>query len=83
MVKIKIGSINCRGLASDKIKQQDTFLKCRQNYDITLLVDTHCKKELEVYWRSEWGYKARFFARMPRTVEELLFYLKILSSLIF
>jgi hypothetical protein len=60
MVNIKIGSINCRGLASDKIKRQDIFLKCRQNYDITLLVDTYCKKELEVYWRSELGYKTRF-----------------------
>jgi hypothetical protein len=60
MVIIKIGSINCLGLASDKIKRQDIFLKCRQNYDITLLVDTHCKKELEIYWRSELGYKARF-----------------------
>ena len=57
---VKIGSINCWGLASDKIKRQDIFLKCRQKFDITLLVDTHCKKELEVYWRSEWGYKARF-----------------------
>jgi len=60
MVKIKIGSINCRDLVSDKIKRQDIFLKCRQNYDITLLVNTHCKKELEVYWRLEWGYKERF-----------------------
>ena len=60
MVKLKIGSINCQGLASDKIKRHDIFMKCRQNYDITLLVDTHCKKQLEVYWRAEWGYEAKF-----------------------
>lgn len=60
MVKITIGSLNCRGLSSDKVKRQDIFQKCRQKYDIALLVDTHCKKELETYWRSEWGYDAKF-----------------------
>ncbi len=60
MVKVTIGSLNCRGLSSDKIKRQDIFQKCRQNYDIALLVDTHCKKDLETYWRSEWGYEAKF-----------------------
>ena len=29
MALLKIGSINCRGLSSDKIKRRDIFLKCR------------------------------------------------------
>ena len=37
MALLKIGSINCRGLSSDKIKRRDIFLKCRQNYDISFL----------------------------------------------
>ena len=55
MALLKIGSINCRGLSSDKIKRRDIFLKCRQNYDISFLIDTHSKNETEPYWRSEWG----------------------------
>jgi hypothetical protein len=35
MALLKIGSINCRGLSSDKRKRRDIFLKCRQNYDIS------------------------------------------------
>jgi hypothetical protein len=31
MALLKTGSINCRGLSSDKIKRRDIFLKCRQN----------------------------------------------------
>ena len=60
MVKVNIGCLNCRGLSSDNIKRRDIFMKCRENYDITFLVDTHCKKELEPYWHSEWGYKMFF-----------------------
>ena len=55
MGNLKIGCMNCRGLSSDKIKRRDIFLKCRENYDISLLIDTHCKKELETYWTTEWG----------------------------
>ena len=55
MALLKIGSINCRGLSSDKIKRWDIFLKCRQNYDVSFLFDTHSKNETEPYWRSEWG----------------------------
>jgi hypothetical protein len=55
MALLKIGSINCRGLSSDKIKRWDIFLKCRQNYDVSFLFDSHSKNETEPYWRSEWG----------------------------
>ena len=57
MGSLKIGCINCRGLSSDKIKRRDIFSKCRENYDMVFLVDTHCKKELEKYWQAEWGIK--------------------------
>ena len=60
MGSLKIGCINCRGLSSDKIKRRDIFSKCRENYDMVFLVDTHCKKELEKYWQAEWGYKIIF-----------------------
>jgi exonuclease III len=60
MALLKIGSINCRGLSSDKIKRRDIFLKCRQNYDISFLIDTHSKNETEPYWRSEWGNDIKF-----------------------
>ena len=57
---IKIGCMNCRGLSSNIVKRRDIFNKCRDSYDISFLVDTHCKKELETYWQAEWGYKAIF-----------------------
>ena len=60
MALLKIGSINCRGLSSDNIKRRDIFLKCRQNYDISFLIDTHSKNETESYWRSEWGNDIKF-----------------------
>jgi hypothetical protein len=60
---LKIGSINCRELSSDKIKRRDIFLKCRQNYDISFLIDTHSKNETEPYWRSEWGNDITFSYR--------------------
>ena len=59
MASIKIGSLNCRGLAED-VKRKDLFLRCKEKYDITILVDTHCKKENENKWRQEWGYKGFF-----------------------
>ena len=49
MALLKIGSINCRGLSSDKIKRRDIFLKCRQNYDVSFLFDSHSKNETEPY----------------------------------
>jgi hypothetical protein len=60
MALLKIGSINCRGLSSDKIKRRDIFLKCRKNYDVSFLFDTHSKNETEPYWRSEWGNDIKF-----------------------
>ena len=60
MALLKIGSINCRGLSSDKIKRRDIFLKCRQKYDISFLIDTDSKNETEPYWRSEWGNDIKF-----------------------
>ena len=60
MSDLKIGSLNCRGLASDRIKRRDIFLYCRQNFDITFLVDTHCTEKVEKLWAAEWGYKIKF-----------------------
>ena len=60
MALLKIGSINCRGFSSDKIKRRDIFLKCRQNYDVSFLFDTHSKNETESYWRSEWVNDIKF-----------------------
>ena len=45
MNSIKIGSINCRGLASDSVTRRDVFLRCRTKYDISLLIDTHSDKQ--------------------------------------
>ena len=45
MANLTIGSVNCRGLASDEIKRRDIFHKYKQLYDITFLIDTHCSKE--------------------------------------
>lgn len=59
MGSIIIGSLNCRGL-SDRLKRKDFFLKCQEKYDISILVDTHCKKENENQWKQEWGYKGYF-----------------------
>jgi len=66
MANLTIGSVNCRGLASDKIKRRDNFHKCRQLYDITFLIDTHCSNEREKQWKTEWGYSA-FFASLNST----------------
>jgi hypothetical protein len=32
---------------TDEIKRRDMFHKCKQLYDITFLIDTHCSKEKE------------------------------------
>ena len=60
MAELKIGSLNCRGLFSDQIKRRDIFLRCREMYDISILVDTHSTKEVEHIWQAEWGFKAIF-----------------------
>ena len=55
--EIKIGSLNCRGLSSDKIKRRDFFHYCRQNYDLIFLIDTDQGTEkVEKSWAAEWGY---------------------------
>ena len=59
MCSLTLGSVNCRGLSSDQVRRRDIFSKCRDNYDITFLIDTHSSPELEKYWRNEWGYEAR------------------------
>ena len=60
MNSIKIGSMNCRGLSSDQVKRRDIFLKCRTQYDITFLIDTHTDKNKEHLWKTEWGGEAKF-----------------------
>jgi hypothetical protein len=52
---------------SDKIKRRDIFLKCRQNYYISFLIDTHSKNETELYWRSEWGNDIKFSSQSSNT----------------
>ena len=60
MGDLKIGGLNCRGLFSDPVKRRDIFLRCRDMYDISILVDTHSTTEVEHIWQSEWGFKAMF-----------------------
>ena len=63
MANLTIGPVNCRGLVSDKINRRDIFHKCKQHYDITFLIDTHCSKEKGKQWKTEWEYSA-FFASL-------------------
>ena len=60
MSSLTFDSVNFRGLFSDKVKRTDIFNKCRNLYDISILVDTHCTKEVEQKWLTEWGYKGFF-----------------------
>lgn len=60
MANFSIGSLNCRGLSSDNLKRKDIFDRCRSRYDVTFIIDSHCKQNLEPYWKSEWGYNAYF-----------------------
>jgi exonuclease III len=58
---IKIGSLNCRGLSTDKIKRRTIFERFKKKrYDICVLLETHSTKEIEPYWLAEWGYKGIF-----------------------
>ncbi len=59
MASLTIGSINCRGL-SDNVKRCDMFDKFKNQYDISILVDTHCTNEKEKKWIHEWGYEGKF-----------------------
>ena len=60
MSPITIGPINCRGIFSDKIKRQDFFLRCRSQYDISVLIDAPSTTNVENQWHTEWGYDAYF-----------------------
>ena len=68
MANISIGCMNCRGLSADPIKRRDFFLKCRNKYDISLLIDTHSNANSEVIWKHEWVGTVGL-APMPRTAE--------------
>ena len=57
---MSIGSLNCRGIASDRIKRRGIFNTMREKHDICILLETHSTKEIERYWLSEWGYKGWF-----------------------
>ena len=58
--KISIGGLNCRGIG-DKYKRCDVFNYIKSKlYDITALVDTHCQKDKENMWKTEWGNDAFF-----------------------
>ena len=60
MADLKIGSLNCRGISSDKIKRRDIFHYCRQNYDLIFLIDTHSTEKVEKSWVTVWGYGVKF-----------------------
>ena len=60
MADLKKGSLNCRGISSDKIKRRDIFHFCRQNYDLIFLIDTHRTEKVEKSWVAEWGYVVKF-----------------------
>ena len=53
----RICTFNVRGLSSSE-KRNDVlnWLKS-ENYDVFLLQETHCSKELEKEWRMQWGGK--------------------------
>jgi hypothetical protein len=52
--------LNTDKLSTQSTLRRDIFLKCRQNYDVSFLIDTHSKNETEPYWRSEWGIDIKF-----------------------
>jgi hypothetical protein len=56
MSAVFIGSINCRGL-SNNVKCCDIFNKCRDMYDISILVDTHSTKNQSMYLEAALVYK--------------------------
>jgi hypothetical protein len=47
-------------IVSDESPLQLILPKCRQNYYISFLIDTHSKNETEPYWKSEWGNDTKF-----------------------
>ena len=60
MDKIKIVSLNVRGLGSEiKRCKIYRFMK-KHNANICLLQETHCTKNLELLWSNEWGNKCLF-----------------------
>ena len=63
MESLRIGSVNCRGLFSDQIKRRDFFDRCRNNFDITFLIDTHSPKAVEKFGSPN-GVMKRTLARL-------------------
>ena len=60
MDKIKIVSLNVRGL-QDNMKRKKVFQYLKKfSPDICMLQETHCKKEIEMIWHSEWGNRIEF-----------------------
>lgn len=58
--KIRLCSLNTRGLGNFK-KRRDLFHYLRQkNFDVICLQDTHFSKAQESFIESEWGYKVYF-----------------------
>ena len=63
---VKIGCMNCRGLA-ESVKRSDVFDWIRnKKCDISVLVDIHCKADQQHKWKIEWGNEA-FFAPVLST----------------
>ena len=54
-----ISSLNARGFGN-KSKRREVFGWLRKIFFCLLFARTHCTKETENMWRSEWGYQAIF-----------------------
>ena len=60
MDKLKIVSLNVRGMVND-MKQRRVFRYLKQEgADIALVQETHCEKSKERIWEAEWGSKIIF-----------------------
>ena len=65
-IRLKIGTLNVRGLR-DNNKRRATFIWLRsKKLQVIFLQETHCTKQLETYWKSEWGGKAWFSSGTER-----------------
>ena len=67
MNRLKIGTLNCKGLADEK-KRKDVFNWLRQTkLDIYCLQEAHIQnsKREQARWKSQWGYEA-FFSSLDR-----------------
>ena len=82
MTKIKIMSLNVRGIA-DTVKRRKIFNYCRnKEMDVICLQETHSTCETHHIWRSEWGVMPSLL--MVSQMQEVCAYSseKVLNSLL-